>query len=91
MFFLKAKRDFWAMTAHHVGAIALAIVSWNAGAFNIGTIVITLHDGSDLILDFAKAARYANKHKTFNSAFALFVLYWFTLRMYIYPFWILRQ
>lgn len=91
MVFFKVKRDCWAMTAHHVGTIALLVLSWKAGASNIGSIVITINDGCDVIIDLFKAARYANMQKTVNFLFALFVVYWFVTRIVIAPFWILRQ
>ncbi|CAN1297740.1 Ceramide synthase 1 LOH3 [Linum perenne] len=54
-----------------------------------GSIVLAIHDASDVFLEVGKMSKYSGAEATASFAFILFVLSWILLRLVYYPFWIL--
>lgn len=55
----------------------------------VGSIVLALHDASDVFLEIGKMSKYSGAETMASTAFILFVLSWIILRLIYYPFWIL--
>lgn len=55
----------------------------------VGSIVLALHDGSDVFLEVGKMSKYSGAEGLAGISFVLFMLSWLILRLIIYPFWIL--
>ena len=55
----------------------------------VGSIVLALHDASDVFLEIGKMSKYSGAETMASFAFILFVLSWVILRLIYYPFWIL--
>ncbi|KPJ13011.1 LAG1 longevity assurance-like 6 [Papilio machaon] len=83
------RKDFWQMFVHHITTIALLSFSWVCNAHRIGTLVLLVHDCADILLDAAKATKYANYQKLCDMLFAVFTLLWIVTRLWIFPFYII--
>ncbi|CAK1589947.1 unnamed protein product [Parnassius mnemosyne] len=83
------RKDFWQMFVHHLATIALLSFSWVCNLHRIGTLVLLVHDSADILLDAAKAAKYANYQKLCDGMFAIFTVLWIVTRLGIYPFYII--
>lgn len=55
----------------------------------VGSVVLALHDASDVFLEIGKMSKYSGAETMASSAFILFVLSWIILRLIYYPFWVL--
>jgi hypothetical protein len=55
----------------------------------VGSVVLAIHDASDVFLEIGKMSKYSGAETTASTAFILFVLSWVILRLIYYPFWIL--
>ncbi|ONL96281.1 hypothetical protein Zm00014a_018585 [Zea mays] len=58
--------------------------------FRIGTIVLALHDTSDVFLETAKLCKYTEKELGASLFFGLFAISWLLLRLIYFPFWIIK-
>jgi hypothetical protein len=58
--------------------------------FRIGTIILALHDTSDVFLETAKLCKYTEKELGASLFFGLFAISWLLLRLIYYPLWIIR-
>ncbi|XP_013144273.1 PREDICTED: ceramide synthase 6 isoform X1 [Papilio polytes] len=83
------RKDFWQMFVHHITTIALLSFSWVCNMHRIGTLVLVIHDCADILLDAAKATKYANYQKLCDTLFAVFTLVWIITRLGIFPFYII--
>lgn len=54
-----------------------------------GSVVLALHDASDVFLEVGKMSKYSGAEALASFSFILFVLSWVVLRLIYYPFWIL--
>lgn len=54
-----------------------------------GSIILALHDASDVFLEVGKMSKYSGAEALASFSFILFVLSWVVLRLIYYPFWIL--
>eukprot|EP00850_Spirogloea_muscicola_P006428 SM000030S11437 [mRNA] locus=s30:633472:636225:- [translate_table: standard] len=55
----------------------------------IGSVVVAIHDASDVWLELAKLSRYCQFDLGATTNFALFALSWLLLRLVYYPFWVI--
>jgi hypothetical protein len=51
----------------------------------VGSVVLAIHDASDVILEFAKLSKYLGSEVGASVAFLLFVLSWIVLRLIYFP------
>ncbi|URE44960.1 ASC1-like protein [Musa troglodytarum] len=58
--------------------------------FRIGTMILALHDTSDVFLESAKLFKYSEKEMAASLCFGLFAISWFLLRLVYFPFWIIK-
>ncbi|KAJ8712873.1 hypothetical protein PYW08_008177 [Mythimna loreyi] len=82
------RKDFWQMFIHHIATIMLLSFSWVCNLHRVGTLVLVIHDCSDVLLDMAKAAKYANYQRLCDAMFAVFIVLWLITRLGIFPFYI---
>ncbi|KAI8027018.1 hypothetical protein LOK49_LG02G03489 [Camellia lanceoleosa] len=57
--------------------------------FQIGSIVLALHDASDVFLEAAKVFKYSEKELGASVCFGFFDISWLLLRLIFFPFWII--
>nr|UEK51526.1 ceramide synthase 6 [Parasacculina yatsui] len=87
-FFDVKHKDFWEMFIHHVVTVGLLTLSWSCNFTRIGTLVLLVHDVSDIFLLGAKMLKYASLQTLCDITFAVFVVIWIVTRLVIFPFWI---
>jgi ceramide synthetase len=65
--------------------------SWYANFTRPGVLVMLIHDISDIFLEAAKLARYADHENLALNLFVAFALSWVILRVLIYPYMIVQR
>ncbi|KAL7118966.1 hypothetical protein ACP275_02G034000 [Erythranthe tilingii] len=85
------RKDFSVMMSHHVVTVILISYSYIARFFQIGAVILALHDASDVFLEAAKIFKYSGKEVGASVCFGLFALSWLLLRLVFFPFWVLRS
>lgn len=88
-FFDIKRSDFWEMFVHHIATILLLSLSWVCNFVRIGTLVMWVHDLSDVFLESAKMFRYAGRESIAHFCFYCFALSWMITRLGLLPSWIL--
>ncbi|KAF8365152.1 hypothetical protein HHK36_029855 [Tetracentron sinense] len=89
VFWETRRSDFGVSMAHHLATVILLVLSYILGFARAGSIVLALHDASDVYLEVGKMSKYSGFEKIASFSFILFVLSWIVLRLIFYPFWIL--
>lgn len=84
------RKDFSIMMSHHIITSILIGYSFLTGFFRIGTMILALHDTSDVFLEAAKVFKYSEKEMGASIGFGLFAISWLILRLILFPFWIIR-
>ncbi|XP_017277825.1 ceramide synthase 2 isoform X2 [Kryptolebias marmoratus] len=85
------RKDFKEQVIHHLATIFLLSFSYCANYIRIGTLVMLLHDSSDILLESAKMFNYgAGWRKTCDSLFVVFAVVFLVTRLVIFPTKILR-
>uniref|UniRef100_A0A9J7ZFU3 Ceramide synthase 3b n=1 Tax=Cyprinus carpio carpio TaxID=630221 RepID=A0A9J7ZFU3_CYPCA len=84
------KQDFKEQLVHHWATLTLLSFSWCANYIRIGTLVMLVHDTSDVLLESAKMFNYAGWETTCNSIFVVFALVFMVTRLIIFPFWLIH-
>uniref|UniRef100_A0A0D6R6F8 TLC domain-containing protein n=1 Tax=Araucaria cunninghamii TaxID=56994 RepID=A0A0D6R6F8_ARACU len=85
------RKDFTIMMSHHVVTVFLISYSYFTRFFRCGSIVLALHDTSDVFMETAKLFKYCGKEMAASVCFGLFAISWLFLRLIYYPFWIIRS
>ncbi|KAL7156810.1 hypothetical protein ABFS83_02G034200 [Erythranthe nasuta] len=85
------RKDFSVMMSHHVVTVILISYSYIARFFQIGAVILALHDASDVFLEAAKIFKYSGKEVGASVCFGLFALSWLLLKLVFFPFWVLRS
>lgn len=83
------RKDFAVMMSHHVITVMLIGYSYITGFFRIGSIILALHDASDVFMEAAKVFKYSDKELGASVCFGLFALSWLILRLIFFPFWVI--
>ncbi|XP_075485094.1 ASC1-like protein isoform X1 [Primulina tabacum] len=89
IFWETRRSDFGVSMGHHVATCILIIFSYVSRFARVGSIVLALHDASDVFLEVGKMSKYSGAEALASVSFVLFVLSWILLRLIYYPFWIL--
>uniref|UniRef100_A0A803M642 TLC domain-containing protein n=1 Tax=Chenopodium quinoa TaxID=63459 RepID=A0A803M642_CHEQI len=84
------RKDFAVMMSHHIITVLLISCSYMTSFFRIGSIVLALHDASDVFMEAAKISKYSDKELAASVFFGLFALSWLMLRLIFFPFWAIR-
>ncbi|XP_037539869.1 ceramide synthase 5 [Nematolebias whitei] len=82
------RKDFFIMFVHHLATILLITFSYGNNMLKAGSLVMCVHDASDVFLEAAKLANYAKYQKLCDALFVLFSVIFFLTRLVIFPFWI---
>ncbi|XP_070825529.1 ceramide synthase 5-like [Chaetodon trifascialis] len=85
------RKDFMIMLVHHLVTITLITFSYANNMLRAGTLVMCVHDASDIFLEAAKLANYAKYQRLCDGLFVVFSLSFFITRLVIYPFWIVNS
>ncbi|CAJ2636177.1 unnamed protein product [Trifolium pratense] len=89
IFWETRRSDFGVSMSHHVATVILIVLSYIFRFARVGSVVLAIHDASDVFLEIGKMSKYSGAETTASTAFILFVLSWVILRLIYYPFWIL--
>ncbi|KAK5874608.1 hypothetical protein PBY51_019542 [Eleginops maclovinus] len=84
------RKDFKEQIIHHLATLVLLSFSWCANYIRIGTLVMLIHDASDVLLESAKVFNYAKWEKTCQSLFVVFAIVFMVTRLIIFPFWLIH-
>ncbi|XP_058851314.1 ceramide synthase 2-like [Acipenser ruthenus] len=84
------RKDFKEQIIHHVATLNLLAFSWCCNYIRVGTLVMLVHDASDVLLESAKMFNYAGFTMICNSLFVLFTIVFIITRLVIFPFWIIH-
>lgn len=84
------RKDFAVMMTHHVITVILIGYSYLTRFFRIGSIVLALHDASDVLMEAAKVFKYSEKELAASVIFGFFAISWLVLRLIFFPFWIIK-
>ncbi|XP_062299415.1 ceramide synthase 2 [Scomber scombrus] len=84
------RKDFQEQIIHHLATLVLLSFSWCVNYIRIGTLVMLVHDASDVLLESAKLFNYAKWEKTCNTLFVLFAIVFLVTRLIIFPFWLIH-
>ncbi|KAK0580301.1 hypothetical protein LWI29_000492 [Acer saccharum] len=85
------RKDFSVMMSHHVITSLLIGYSYFTSFFQIGSIILALHDTSDVFMEAAKVLKYSEKELGASAFFGLFAVSWLVLRLIFFPFWVIRS
>ncbi|XP_060924226.1 ceramide synthase 2 [Limanda limanda] len=84
------RKDFKEQIIHHLATLVLLSFSWCVNYIRIGTLVMLVHDASDVLLESAKLFNYAKWEKTCQSLFVVFAIVFMVTRLIIFPFWLIH-
>lgn len=76
--------EFWKVAIHHTLTLVLLTLSFICNWYRIGSLLILLHDASDICLDAAKVAKYSKYDKASNTIFVIFFVVWMATRIGLY-------
>ncbi|KAI1705709.1 TLC domain-containing protein [Ditylenchus destructor] len=86
------RSDFLEICIHHVVTIGLLSFSWATNFIRVGTLVLLVHDISDIVLEMTKYLRYSGKSEAVvNVGFVAFLLSWIATRVFYLPFVLMRS
>ncbi|KHG08596.1 hypothetical protein F383_35730 [Gossypium arboreum] len=74
---------------HHFATVTLIVLSYIFRFGRVGSVVLAIHDASDVFLEIGKMSKYCGAEKLTSIAFIVFVLSWILLRLIYFPFWVL--
>jgi hypothetical protein len=79
------------MHLHHIATALLCLTSYFSGYVKIGSIIMFLHDVSDLPLDFLRLFTTLHMNPFVIVAFITTLLTWAYWRLFYFPFYVLRS
>uniref|UniRef100_A0A8D0FVG6 Ceramide synthase 6 n=1 Tax=Strix occidentalis caurina TaxID=311401 RepID=A0A8D0FVG6_STROC len=79
------RKDFGIMFTHHILAVTLLSFSYVTNLIRVGTLMLCLHDASDIVLEAAKMANYCKCQKLSDLLFVTFAIVFIVSRLGIYP------
>ncbi|KAK3015052.1 hypothetical protein RJ639_005577, partial [Escallonia herrerae] len=83
------RKDFSVMMSHHIVTVILIGYSYITRFFRVGSVILALHDASDVFLEAAKVFKYSEKELGASVCFGLFAISWLILRLIVFPFWVI--
>ncbi|KAL9253103.1 Ceramide synthase 1 LOH3-like protein [Drosera capensis] len=89
IFWETRRSDFGVSMGHHVATFILIVLSYIWRFARVGSVVLALHDASDVFLEIGKMSKYSGAEALASFSFILFVLSWIILRLMYFPFWVL--
>ncbi|XP_051989683.1 ceramide synthase 2 [Xyrauchen texanus] len=79
------RKDFKEQIIHHFATIFLLSFSYCSNYIRVGTLVMLLHDSSDILLESGKMFNYAEWKKTCDPLFVLFAVVFLFTRLVVFP------
>ncbi|XP_023876327.2 LOW QUALITY PROTEIN: ASC1-like protein [Quercus suber] len=89
IFWETRRSDFGVSMGHHFATLILIVLSFIYRFARIGSVVLAIHDASDVFLEIGKMSKYSGAEALASFAFIIFVCSWIVLRLIYYPFWVL--
>ncbi|XP_010514167.1 PREDICTED: LAG1 longevity assurance homolog 1 [Camelina sativa] len=89
VFWETRRSDFGVSMGHHITTVILIVLSYFCRLSRAGSVILALHDASDVFLEIGKMSKYCGAETLASISFVLFALSWVVLRLIYYPFWIL--
>lgn len=89
IFWETRRKDFGVSMSHHVATVVLIVLSYMVRLGRVGSVVLALHDASDVFIEIGKMSKYSGYETVASISFVLFVISWIILRLIYYPFWVL--
>lgn len=83
------RKDFAVMMSHHVITVILIGYSYITSFFRVGSIILALHDASDVFMEAAKVFKYSERELGASIFFGFFAVSWLVLRLIFFPFWVI--
>ena len=84
------RKDFTEQMIHHMATLFLIVFSYVANFVRIGTLVMAIHDISDIVLEGAKSFVYLKFKNLANWLFNIFAVVFIVSRIIIYPYVVLH-
>uniref|UniRef100_A0A0R0L423 TLC domain-containing protein n=1 Tax=Glycine max TaxID=3847 RepID=A0A0R0L423_SOYBN len=84
------RKDFAVMFTHHVITVLLIGISYLTSFFRVGSIILALHDASDVFMEAAKVFKYSGREFGASVCFGFFAVSWLILRLIFFPFWVIK-
>ncbi|KAG0579800.1 hypothetical protein KC19_4G124100 [Ceratodon purpureus] len=91
LFWETRRSDFGVSMSHHVATLILIVFSYLAKLARVGSVILAVHDASDVFLEIGKLTKYSGLEVVPSISFILFAISWVILRLIIFPFVILRS
>jgi len=85
------RKDFLEMVVHHFVTLLLLAYSHLCSIERIGTLIMAVHDVSDVFLELAKTLHYAGKNRIAEHMFTLFAVVFMATRWVVFPFWLIAS
>eukprot|EP00884_Botryococcus_braunii_P017445 jgi/Botrbrau1/4384/Bobra.105_2s0030.1 len=85
------RSDFPVMLTHHFVTLTLISLSALWRYIRVGSMVMVLHDPSDVFLEVAKLLNYIGAETPSIICFAGLIVSWLVLRLILLPFWVIRS
>jgi hypothetical protein len=73
------------MMIHHIVTIFLIVFSYGANFIRVGSLVLLVHDASDVFLELAKLFNYAKCQTLCDIGFVIFAISFFVCRLILFP------
>ncbi|KAI4981697.1 ASC1-like protein 2 [Hordeum vulgare subsp. vulgare] len=89
LFWETRRSDFGLSMTHHIASVFLIVMSYIFRFARVGSVVLAVHDASDVFLEVGKISKYSGRQLLADVSFLLFVISWVILRLIYFPFWIL--
>ncbi|KAF5202266.1 Lag1 longevity assurance-like protein [Thalictrum thalictroides] len=84
------RKDFSIMMSHHIVTTFLISYSYITSFFRIGSVILALHDASDVFMEAAKVFKYSGKELAASVLFGCFAVSWVVLRLLFFPFCVIK-
>ena len=83
------RKDFNEQIVHHCATLFLIVFSYVANFVRVGSLVMAIHDVSDIFLELAKCFVYA-KRRVADDIFTVFAVVFIVSRIFVYPYCVLH-
>lgn len=84
------RKDFSVMMSHHIVTVILISYSYITRFFRIGSVVLALHDASDVFMEAAKVFKYSENELGASVFFGFFAISWLVTRLIFFPLWVIH-
>ncbi|CAK9221291.1 unnamed protein product [Sphagnum jensenii] len=85
IFWETRRADFGVSMSHHVAALVLIVFSYLARFARVGSVVLAIHDASDVFLEIGKLTKYYGWEIVPSIVFVIFAISWVVLRLIYFP------